>query len=61
MKFHASRPGAWLREDIADILTALAYGQHEPEYFQALYCAAQALGISVIVREQPSVEVGASR
>ena len=43
--FEAARPGAWLREDIADVLTALAISAPDASYLAALCAAAQALGL----------------
>lgn len=44
IKFSASRPGAWLREDIADALTALALTASDDGYILALVQVAQILG-----------------
>ena len=43
--FTAPTPGAWLREDIAAILTALSIGHGEPDYLDALRSVAVALGV----------------
>ena len=45
LTFIAPRPGAWLREDIADILTALALRNTDPAYLEGLRAAALALGL----------------
>lgn len=58
MAFSASRPGAWLRDDIADILTALAIGHNEPDYLCALMATGNALGLRVLeTSETTSVTV----
>lgn len=43
--FTAPIPGAWLREDIAAILTALTIRHDEPDYLDALRSAAVAFGV----------------
>lgn len=43
--FTAPIPGAWLREDIAAILTSLTIRHDEPDYLDALRAAAVALGV----------------
>ena len=46
--FVANRPGAWLREDIGNVLTALTIRHDNPEYLDALRAAAQALGLDEV-------------
>lgn len=43
--FVANRPGAWLREDIGNVLTSLTIRHSEPEYLEALRAVALALGL----------------
>ena len=43
--FTAPTPGAWLREDLAAILTALSIRHNEPDYLDALRAVAVALGL----------------
>lgn len=45
LTFFAPRPGAWLREDIADILSALARDNTDPSYLEGLCAAGLALGL----------------
>jgi len=51
MTFQSLRPGAWLREDVADILTALALtapgGEYGAGFVAGLVATGQALGLRV--------------
>ena len=46
--FVPNRPGAWLREDIGNVLTALTIRHNEPDYLDALRAVASALGLQEV-------------
>jgi len=55
--FKATRPGAWLNEDVADTLTALAMTAPDDSYLLALIQVAQARGIRVIPQPMTIVTI----
>lgn len=55
IQFSAPRPGAWLREDIADILSALALCNDDARYLTALRDMGLALGLAS--HEEPNTAV----
>ena len=59
MIFDAPRPGAWLRSDISDILTALALTVHEDEYARGYTAALVQVAIALGLRVQmlPSLKL----